>query len=356
MHDKFTSHSPREQSATCAYDADLAAMDATLGGLLESMEREDARHRAEGLKMLAGWRAATASHRNVSKTEAPETEAGKSTSHTGETGPTTAPKSGTRVKAKPSPEPASDKHPSAKPTKAITLDDVRFGVRRTRRARKAKAPWDAIKSGGRVFLFHETLRSLGPTLAYTVCVRPDVAEKAAKSPNAANYLSKRLAYHLGRAGLPSTYWFTIEISDGAGSKLERLHLHGAILAEEALAPAIRKALRKAAGEWEPRERWHQAHTSVDPDAGWATYSTKEAPAKEWVTKRYGTGTGVWSLPFAGKAHTATRDLLQLAKSRYEEGRKSSLTATQFANETDKINESVSTDLINTFVDNINQPT
>ena len=303
--------------------------------------------------MLAHWHAAMASQRKVGKIGPTETVAEKPAVPLGEMAGSTAPETGTPVRSK-----TATKHPSTKPGKttgAIALDDVRLGIRSTKRDREGMAPYDALTSGGLIVVEHETLRALGSTLGFTLGLRSDVAEKAIASGNVANYLRKRLTYHLGRAGLPTTYWFTIEsvtrtIERDGDLCLDRtLHLHGAMLGTGEHAKAVRDAMRRAAGEWEPLERWRQAHTSVDPDLGWATYAGKEL-TKAWVTKHYGTGAGMWSLPFVGKAHTATRDLQQLAKSRYEELRKASIAISKPTINDHEVKGSVRTDYISDLVD------
>ena len=101
-----------------------------------------------------------------------------------------------------------------------------------------------------------------------------------------------------------------------------LHLHGELSASIDEAEAVRKALRLAGGEWK-KTRQHQAHTKVDPDAGWIGYVLKDdvwtrgANSKSKLAHIRGLAE---SRGFSGDNYAATRDLTAAAIALYAEDR------------------------------------
>ncbi|WP_187970068.1 hypothetical protein [Aquibium microcysteis] len=158
-----------------------------------------------------------------------------------------------------------------------TLDDeeedrtARFWHSRsfqTARTYRTPAEFRDLSDEFAVEWFHYGLQTLGPTTDFTLNLSPEIEAKAKQRPE---WLLRRLRYHLQKVlGRKPEFWFALELS-----KTGRLHMHGEIQAAPDELEAVRKALRKAGGEW-PTVRQHQAQTRPNPRLPWANYSVKDA--------------------------------------------------------------------------------
>jgi hypothetical protein len=111
--------------------------------------------------------------------------------------------------------------------------------------------------------------------AVNVDLGDEIEAKAKTKTNAASWFRARALRYL-KAALGRDVELLLVAEDGVeeGEKTGRLHFHGLLLVTEIEAKAARKALRLAAGEWDPRSRRHQVKTEPVPDVGFASYSAK----------------------------------------------------------------------------------
>lgn len=169
---------------------------------------------------------------------------------------------------------------------------------------RAPAPWRDLSPWCATYYRHVAAQELGTAHAFTLNLSDAVEAKARLQPSAASWLLKRIAREL-RIALPDrdpAIWFVLEETDR-----RRLHLHGEIVTAD--PERARKALRKAAGEWE-HARQHQAHTKAEPDSGWLGYALK-------LIGKYRNGRYAASRGFSGEPTASTQNLSRKAKRLYE---------------------------------------
>ncbi len=130
------------------------------------------------------------------------------------------------------------------------------------------ADWRDTTDSLKIHVALQALKAQGPTHGFTINLRPDIETGALARPDAAAWLTARIA-RSAKSALGRTLECFVVLEQAEG----RLHLHGAGNLDAHEADKVRKAFRKAAGEW-PATRQHQVHTSADPDAAWAGYCAK----------------------------------------------------------------------------------
>lgn len=140
------------------------------------------------------------------------------------------------------------------------------------RRHRVPAPWRDLSDPFRLEWFHHALRLNGGTVGFTLNLSDEVASKAREQKSSAGWIAKRIARELKVAtGRKIPFFFTLELS----SK-RKLHLHGELQVAEHELEASRRALRRAAGEWE-HTRQHQAKTKLEPSVVWSNYCAKDWP-------------------------------------------------------------------------------
>jgi hypothetical protein len=141
---------------------------------------------------------------------------------------------------------------------------------KTLRAYRKPAEWRDLTDEFAVEWFHYGLQTLGPTASFTLNLSPEIEAQAKREGS--DWLFRRISRNLKAAlGRKPEFWSALELTDD----IRRLHSHGELQAAPAEFKAVRKALRKAGGEW-PTVRQHQAHTRANPRLPWANYSVKDA--------------------------------------------------------------------------------
>jgi Cu/Zn superoxide dismutase len=135
----------------------------------------------------------------------------------------------------------------------------------------------------RAMCAHAALASCGEHHAMSVNLGKEFESQVlAKGSEAKRFLTNRIAYHLRTALRRRVeFWFVLELSEPPA---RRLHFHGEIACTATEAKRARKALRAAAGEWDPSARRHQVHTDPRPDVGQVSYAFKQEPLL--VTERF----------------------------------------------------------------------
>lgn len=139
------------------------------------------------------------------------------------------------------------------------------------------AVWRDLSDVAAMGWYHHAIRLSGPSTAFTLNLSPAVEGQARNQPNAAKWLSRRIARRLKEGlGRRVAFWFAFEVTVH-----HRLHVHGELQVAAGDLDAARKALRLAAGEWE-NVRQHQAKTREDPSVVWTNYSAKD----HWRVRPY----------------------------------------------------------------------
>ncbi|MHA6642306.1 hypothetical protein [Mesorhizobium sp. A623] len=139
------------------------------------------------------------------------------------------------------------------------------------------AQWRDLSDVASLEWFHYALRAGGPSMSFTLNLSPEVEALVRSQPNAAGWLSKRIARYLKDAlGGAVAFWFAFEVASN-----HRLHIHGELQINVNQARAARRALRLAAGEWDAI-RQHQAHTKIEPSVVWSNYCAKD----HWRVRPY----------------------------------------------------------------------
>gem|GEM_PF-2985440 len=124
------------------------------------------------------------------------------------------------------------------------------------------------------------MRAVGPSTAFSLNLSPEVEAQTKTAASSAGWLSKRIARNLTKAlGRKVDFWFAFEVEN------RRLHVHGEFGIDIVDAPAARKALRLAGGEW-VKVRQHQAHTRETPSVVWSGYTAKHSIFVRPLTGRF----------------------------------------------------------------------
>ncbi len=159
----------------------------------------------------------------------------------------------------------------------------------------------------------------GPVHAFTIRLRDDVEALARSQPSAASWLLKRLSRELSSIlPQPLHLAFRLENADQAFTSdrvSTGLHVHGIIVCPQDLIEDVRKAFRRAAGEW-TKARQHQAHTRPDPDLGWMSYGAKDAPFTRRKSTRLPAYLRAVTGGFNGKPCACTQALNAAARQLY----------------------------------------
>jgi hypothetical protein len=186
------------------------------------------------------------------------------------------------------------------------------------RSYRGPAEWRDTSDILRVLYRHLVLREFGPVHSFTLNLRSDCEDRARSQSNPIGWLrariARRLAQQLGRA--PEFHLV------GEEAERRRLHLHGEIQASPNETPGARKAFRLAGGEWD-EVRQHQAHTDVDPDAGWSSYIGKDLWRISYTRNflaRHGSPRSSYAITFEGNATASTNRLNARAAERYDQHR------------------------------------
>lgn len=189
------------------------------------------------------------------------------------------------------------------------------------RSYRVPAPWRDTSDQLQVLYRHLAIKEFGPVHSFSLNLKPKIEALARKQPDPAVWLHDRIARRLKQQfGRVPEFHLVIEEAEQ-----HRLHVHGEIQIADKDAPAARKALRKAGGEWE-KVRQHQAHTDTDPDCGWASYLAKDiwrvGYSRNFLPKfrRSGTKLSSFAITFKGNPITATKGLKARAAALYEEHR------------------------------------
>lgn len=188
--------------------------------------------------------------------------------------------------------------------------------------------------------YHLSLKRLAASqgrlvAAVTVRLRDDLEAKArAKGYQCTAWLNGEFARKLERAfGYRPDFWFTVEEEDG-----KDMHIHCEIVIEarptrwkqERHFADVRRALRRAAGEWPMPARKFQVEfkrnvdgTLRQPDAGWVGYICKglqkSRPGIRRFMRRLGADHRYWfHNRFEGSAIACTRSVSQGAELIYDE--------------------------------------
>ena len=210
------------------------------------------------------------------------------------------------------------------------------------------AEWRDLSDPGRAHYYGQASADVGPSLAFSLNLSPEIEAMARSMPSPLGWLAARLAYHLkALLGVPSEFMAAIEETDDVQ---HRLHVHGILCASPDEAETVRKALRKAGGEW-PGVRQHQAHTSPSPDDGWASYCVKNV-AKASPMRRSLPAYSWFRASFTGDPLFATAGLKRRAKALYTADRSDMIEALKHERQstlTDKTPCSINTDL--SFISN-----
>jgi hypothetical protein len=143
----------------------------------------------------------------------------------------------------------------------------------TRRKYRLGASWRDASPRLRAQFAHYALIERGDHYAMALHLGHDIMARAfSAGPGAKRFLSQRLSYHLAAAlHQKPEFWFMLEVARG---NTPRLHLHGGISCKPTEVKAVRRALRRAGGEFDMGARRFQANLQKDPDDGLVTYAFK----------------------------------------------------------------------------------
>ncbi|MDF1598247.1 hypothetical protein PZ895_00455 [Mesorhizobium sp. YIM 152430] len=174
---------------------------------------------------------------------------------------------------------------------------------------RVPAPWRDLSDLSCLEWLHHTMRASGGSCGFTLNLSDDIAAKAGAQASSAGWLAKRIARELKAAtGRHVPFFFAFEVS-----RAGKLHVHGELQIETDEHEAVRKALRRAGGEWDTT-RQHQAKTKPKPSVVWTNYC-----AKDWTSMRAHRFNH--SRPINGDWFFATNEARSSAKEIYEERRK-----------------------------------
>jgi hypothetical protein len=163
--------------------------------------------------------------------------------------------------------------------------------------------------------YQRALWSFGDVWTFTLRLRHDIEAEAKGRPDPANWLGRRIAYHLERAlGRQIQFVAVLEEDVRYG-----LHIHGVLCITHNDRQIARKALRLAGGEWE-KVRQHQAHIHpYAPDEGWASYCGKSlhmvSPSVREMLARHGSPKLLVS--YSGNPLFVSRELGQRARELFD---------------------------------------
>lgn len=190
----------------------------------------------------------------------------------------------------------------------------------TKRKHHRAPQWRDVNDELKAELSHWALSFQGDVFAFTLDLGGEVERRAlAKGAEAARWISQAMHRNLAAAlHRTALFWFRLEL--GVGDK-PYLHLHGEIACSSLERAAVRKALRKAGGDWKGLTS-RQAHIPrYAPDTGWVGYSVKAdgVHLKQQVLSLMG---APHSPSWRDKRFFISQDLSRLAKMLYEDVRTS----------------------------------
>lgn len=179
---------------------------------------------------------------------------------------------------------------------------------------RTPAQWRDISDALRLVYYHHAITSMGETLSFSLRLRDDVETKARLQASPCDWLYRRISYEL-KAQFGRRVELALALED---DDKRRLHLHGTACVSPSNAKKVRKALRRAGGEW-PAARQFQVGSSVSPDCGWATYMTKHhdlmTPRVRNMLEHYGS---TLAPTFSGRWFATSLIVKQRAKVIYED--------------------------------------
>lgn len=145
---------------------------------------------------------------------------------------------------------------------------------------RGPADWRDTTDQLRALYAHRALRRLGSTFAVSLRLRDDIEALARGKASPLRWLQERVRIELTRVlGHSPEFYLTLEEDEG-----RRLHLHGEVALSSKASRrqmlrklvAVRKALRRAGGEWPATmPRQHQCKLVADPDEFWSSYTCKD---------------------------------------------------------------------------------
>jgi hypothetical protein len=111
--------------------------------------------------------------------------------------------------------------------------------------------WSFTTDLGKLTSAYRVLEATGKGVAFSLDCSPDEIVAAQRHPNGfADYFKRRISRTLKRAlGYVPLHGFGVDVA-----RDDRLHIHGAIAANDNQLAAIEKALRQAGGKW--ASKWH----------------------------------------------------------------------------------------------------
>jgi hypothetical protein len=183
---------------------------------------------------------------------------------------------------------------------------------------RTPAEWRDTSDQLKVLYRHLALGNFGRVHSFSLNLRPDIENLARTKSSVAGWFRERIAHYLEEE-LDRKPQFHLVMEE---AEHRRLHLHGEIECTDDEAASVRRAFRRAGGEWD-EVRQHQAHTESDPDQGWASYISKDLWRIRFTRDflpRYGNPRSGYAITFAGYT-TSTRLLGQKAANLYDEHRK-----------------------------------
>lgn len=167
---------------------------------------------------------------------------------------------------------------------------------------RTQPAWRRLTQQDLIARHHATMNTFGPVNAFTLNLNPQI-EKLARQfvregqteASPLQYLHRRIREELAAVGLPCEFWCVIEEAPvidpehraareamGLPGNL-RAHIHGEIICAPEDAVDVRKALRRAGGEWDDCRQF-QAFLTPQPNDGWVTYVNKDEWRQQPFTK------------------------------------------------------------------------
>jgi hypothetical protein len=166
--------------------------------------------------------------------------------------------------------PANDDHKAPSETHGVlAISDSRKGAEKNATAAKSHA-YEYTTDLGKLTSAYRVLEASGAGVAFTLNCSPDEIAAAQRHPKGfIDYFKRRISSALKRAlGYVPLFGFGVDVA-----RDDRLHIHGAIAANDNQLEAIERALCHAGGKW--ASPWHREKqckfARLHPADGWATY-------------------------------------------------------------------------------------
>jgi hypothetical protein len=166
--------------------------------------------------------------------------------------------------------PANDDHKAPSETHGVLpVSDARKGTEKSATTAKSHG-YEHTTDLGKLTSAYRVLEATGAGVAFTLNCSPDEIAAAQRHPKGfADYFKRRISRALkGALGYAPLYGFGVDVASG-----DRLHIHGAIAANDNQLAVIKGALCHAGGKW--ASQWHRERQCdfqpLHPADGWATY-------------------------------------------------------------------------------------